>query len=174
MEATVLQPERILNAIGITDTSVIADFGCGPGIFTIPAATMTRRTVHCFDVLPTALEAVASKARTLNLVNIATQRANLEHLHGSGLEDHSVDVVIMRKILCQGQNNKGLLAEAYRILRAGGKLLVIGWRATAKIGPNADVRISQEDVRELGVAAGFSAVQEIPVDEQHFALTLEK
>ena len=174
MGVDVLNPTKILSAAGVTEKTVIADFGCGPGIFALPAAQMTRAKVYCFDILPTAVEALESKARTMHIVNVHARRVNLEAPGATQLSEHSTDLVIMRKILCQGQDNSKLFAEAARILRADGAVLVIGWAPEAVIGPPVDARLRAEEIAQTAQDAGFARIEELPCDDQHFAVLIRK
>jgi 2-polyprenyl-3-methyl-5-hydroxy-6-metoxy-1,4-benzoquinol methylase len=38
-------PEKIITMLGINDTSVVLDFGCGPGFYTIPFASVAKKVV---------------------------------------------------------------------------------------------------------------------------------
>src|SRR4030065_343557 len=50
-----------------------------------------------------------------------------------------------------------ILAEAYRVLRHGGKALIVEWKAMdATIGPAKDTRIGQEDLTRLVHEIGFT------------------
>lgn len=170
----ILNPEKLLVALGIGKQDVIADFGCGPGIFSVPAAQMTEGTVYCFDVLSSALDAVTSKARLYNISNITVKRANLERQGGSGLHDTSVNYVIMRKILLQNKQRDMLFAEAYRILRHGGTLLVVGWTENATIGPDASQRLPLDMIESLAKEAGFRQGKTMPTDDAHYAVAFVK
>ena len=55
-DEAILEPEKLLKACDISGKHNVADFGCGPGIFSIPIAQMTEGTVYCFDVLESALD----------------------------------------------------------------------------------------------------------------------
>ena len=45
----------------------MADFGCGYGTFTIPAARIISGKIYAFDIEPEMIKAVEQKAKTLNL-----------------------------------------------------------------------------------------------------------
>ena len=48
-------PARILERLGIGGETVVLDFGCGPGFYTIPFARIARRVV-AVDIQPEMLE----------------------------------------------------------------------------------------------------------------------
>ncbi len=173
-EELVLEPEKILAKCNIKDIEDIADFGCGPGIFTIPLARMTDGTIYCFDVLESALDAVKNRAHVMGLRNIVTKRSNLEKLNGSGLQDNSVQHVIMRKILLQNDNKNILFAESHRVLTVGGNLLVVGWSTDAIHGFGLEKRLLPEEVVALADQAGFSHTLEIEAGRYHYAFVFTK
>ena len=173
-DEAILEPEKLLVACDIKDKDDVADFGCGPGIFSIPIARMTEGTVYCFDVLESALEAVKSRAQIMGLNNIIVKRVNLEKPGGSGLEDNSVNHVIMRKILLQNEDRKSLFAEAQRILTSGGKLLVVGLNDKAAQGFGSQAKLDKETVEQLANEAGFTRSKELDAGEYHYAFIFIK
>ncbi len=173
-DEAILEPEKLLRACNITDEHNVADFGCGPGIFSIPIARMTEGTVYCFDVLESALEAVKSRAQIIGLSNIVTRRVNLEKERGSGLEDGSVNHVIMRKILLQNKNREVLFAEASRILSDDGNLLVVGWTDVAVKGFGTDDRLNEESVKQFAQSAGFNNEKALDAGPYHYAFIFTK
>ncbi len=170
----ILNPEKLLAQLGIKGNVTIADFGCGPGIFALPAATQTQGTVYAFDVLSSALEVLESKARTFNVGNVNVQRVNLEADKGSQLPSQHVDYVFMRKILLQSAQKEQLFAEAHRVLKPDGALLIVGWTEKATIGPDVSQRLSKEQVIALAEEKGFVLREELPTDQMHYALVFVK
>ena len=173
-DEAILEPEKLLKACNITDEHNVADFGCGPGIFAIPIARMTEGTVYCFDVLESALEAVKSRAQIIGLSNIVTRRANLEKEQGSGLENKSVEHVVMRKILLQNENREALFVEANRILSDSGNLLIVGWTDVAVKGFGTDNRLDEESVKQLAQDAGFGNHEALDAGPYHYAFIFTK
>lgn len=173
-EDIVLEPEKLLTECNIGDDHNVADFGCGPGIFSIPIAQMTEGTVYCFDVLESALEAVNSRAQIIGLNNIVTERLNLEKENGSGLDEGAVGHVIMRKILLQNENKAALFAESFRILSVGGNLLVVGWGVDAVQGFGMEKKLAPEEVEKLAEEAGFTQKKSIDAGKYHYAFIFTK
>ncbi|PID52051.1 MAG: hypothetical protein CR972_04065 [Candidatus Moraniibacteriota bacterium] len=174
-EDIVLDPNTLLAECNIEKDHNIADFGCGPGIFSIPMAQIVvDGTVYCFDVLSSALEAVNSRAQIIGLRNIVTKRSNLEKVNGSGLEDSAVNHVIMRKILLQNQDRPALFAESYRVLNGGGNLLVVGWTEDAVQGFGMEERVSAEEVQKYAMEAGFADEKKLDAGRYHYAFVFVK
>ncbi|MCL6442672.1 MAG: class I SAM-dependent methyltransferase [Alicyclobacillus sp.] len=66
-----LPPERVLSELDIRMDSTMADIGCGPGYFTLPAAEATTANVYGVDVSPEMLGYLMSRARENGIHNIA-------------------------------------------------------------------------------------------------------
>jgi ubiquinone/menaquinone biosynthesis C-methylase UbiE len=170
----VMNPEKILQQCNISSVADVADFGCGPGIFSIPLARMTTGTVFCFDVLESALEAVKNRAYVMGLNNIVTRRSNLEKINGSGLDDGSMEHVVMRKILLQNDDKNVLFAESRRVLKTGGNLLVVGWSEEVIGGFGMTERLAPEQVIAFADQAGFEHSLEIDAGKYHYAYVFTK
>ncbi|MFA5986677.1 MAG: class I SAM-dependent methyltransferase [Parcubacteria group bacterium] len=173
-EDLVLEPEKLLKECNIMEADNVADFGCGPGIFSIPLARLTKGTVFCFDVMESALEAVKNRAQVMGLHNIVTRRSNLEKVQGSGLDDASINHVVMRKILLQNEDKMALFVESRRVLKIGGNLLVVGWGEDVIKGFGMEKRIPPEAVVAFADQAGFSHTLELDAGRYHYAFIFTK
>ena len=90
-------PPKILSLLGLGQNVVdVADFGCGYGTFTIPAARIIRGKIYAFDTELEMIEATKKKARELCLDNVEAVLRDFI-LEGSGLKGSSVDFVMFSK-----------------------------------------------------------------------------
>jgi SAM-dependent methyltransferase len=111
----------------------IADLGCGEGYLTIEAARFAKRVI-AVDRSEAVL--ARAKARTQQLLarrslggggkNVEWKRGEIERLP---LEDASVDVALLSQALHHAASPAAALAEAVRILRPGGRVLVLDLRS---------------------------------------------
>lgn len=122
--AKFFNPNRTLKLLGLDcRTRDVADFGCGYGTFTLPAAQMIGGKIYALDIEPEMVRTVERKAKELNLNNVfAVLRDFMSE--GSGLKDSSVDFVFLFNIL-HTEKPVTLLKEAYRILTPKGKAGII-------------------------------------------------
>lgn len=172
-----LDPAAVMTAAGIAQGDKVADFGCAAGYFSLPCAQIVGEhgTVTAIDVLPQVLESIESKARLRGLRCITTKRANLEVDKGSGLEDAAVDWVILKNVLFMSDDRAAMLAEASRVLRDGGKVLIVEWNEKIHtIGPSAEQRIDRDAMKELLTATGFKNLQSIAAGDYHYSIVAEK
>lgn len=117
--------DRVLRKVGLRAGQTILDFGCGPGIFTIPAAEIAGENgaVIAFDIRLQPLERVQENAREAGLSNIRIVLAESPDL-STGLPDESIDVILVFDILHTIIDKKGLFHELYRVLKTHGFLSI--------------------------------------------------
>jgi ubiquinone/menaquinone biosynthesis C-methylase UbiE len=171
-------PEKILFAAGLAPGQVFADFGAGSGFYSFAAGKVVGEhgAVFAVDVLQTALDHVAAEARLKGLRNVKTVRADLEKDKSlEGIPVGSVDVVLFSNITHQIHEKTRLFETAYRVLRTGGKLLVIDWNdIPSPIGPPAELRTSAKQVEEFAKAVNLKPAGHLPADNYHYALMFIK
>ncbi len=175
--AKFINPVEIINQVGIASGNTVADFGCGSGYFSIPVAQAVGEEgiVYSLDILPQALEEVQSKAKTLGITNIIIKRANLENENGSGFGKEEMDWVIMKDVLFQNKEKGNIIKEAYRILKPGGKALVMEWNdSDSSMGPAKEKRISQKEVLKLVGEQKFVVEKNVNAGNFHYAFVINK
>ena len=175
--ATFVDPDNLLRQLTLAPGSVIADFGCGSGYFSLAFAKALGKNgkVVSLDILPSSLDAVASRAKLLGLNNISTKRVNLEREKGSGLDVESVDWVILKDILFQNNDKLTILKEVYRVLRIGGHVLLMEWKdENTSVGPESKLRMSEKELLKLIESAGLKIDKELSVGDFHYAFMLTK
>jgi|GEM_PF-6044519 len=174
MESVSLSPVKILREIGVSGDSYVADFGCGPGVFALPAATLTDGVVYAIDIRQDVLAHCMREASHENIDNIVPRHANLERDRGSELDSESVDFVIMRKVISQNENKGRLFREAHRVLKESGTLLVIGWVDGSPVGLAQEDLVSPESMRSLARGADFRDPRGIILNVHHFGIVFSK
>ena len=169
---TFVDPAVVVNQLPVQSGQKVADFGCGSGYFSFEFAKKVgpEGQVISFDILPQALEAVASRAKILGLSNIETRRANLEKEGGSGLSPESMDWVVLKDMLFQNQHKDTIMMEAARVLHSGGHALIMEWNPKESlVGPEQTIRISPEAMKKLIETSGLNLEKEIEVGGFHYA-----
>jgi len=102
----------------------IADLGCGDGHLTLEAARWARR-VYAIDRSTAVLQRARALTRKQGVSNIVWKRGEIERLP---LPDASVDVALLSQALHHAADPALALAEAVRVLRPGGRALLLDLR----------------------------------------------
>jgi len=169
-----LNPSEVLKQLRLKKDMTAADFGSGPGGWTIPLAKILEDgLVYAIDILKAPLSVLEGTARLQNIRNIKTIISNVEKNYGSTLPDSSVDLVLMSNLLFQSEKQKEIFAEAKRILKIGGKVLVIDWKEDSPVGP-AQGRVSLNEVKEMAKMVGLKLEKEFEAGIYHFGLVFVK
>lgn len=114
--------QDILKEVGIKPGFQVLDFGCGPGGYILPLATLTGPSgkIYALDINPGAIQAVKSLASKHQLTNITTILSG----SATGLPDRSIDVILLYDIFHMFKRPNDILAELHRVLKADGTLSV--------------------------------------------------
>lgn len=173
-----LDPERTLFAAGLSAGQSLADLGTGSGFYVIAAGKIFGDSglVYAVDIIESALDHIAAEARVRGLRNVRTLRCDLETPECCRtIPTGSLDYVLLANIVHQIKNRKGLLAEAYRILKTGGKLIVIEWNdQPSPIGPQVGERLDPKAIIKLADAAHLKEAGDLPADNYHYGLMFIK
>jgi len=173
MASSFINPRQILNdRLRLEKSMVAADFGCGSGEWVAALAqALENGKVYAIDLLDEPLSAVRSKARIKNLQNIEVVKGDVEKLVPRLLAN-SLDLVLMTNLLFQADNKKAIFAEAFRVLKSGGKILAVDWDESARVGPGKKISIAE--MKRIAQEAGFSLAAEFSAGSFHFGLIFEK
>lgn len=168
-------PTDLLITLGIDNqTKDVAEFGCGYGTFTIPAARMISGMIHALDIEPEMIRITADEAKKQGLNNVRTVLRDFL-ADGSGLSDGNVDYVMLFNIL-HLEHPEVLIGEAKRILKKGGKLGIIHWNydPTTPRGPAMEIRPKPEDCIKWAENRRFHSPQQYDLKPYHYGIVLTK
>ena len=166
---------NVLATLGMNNQTVnVAEFGCGYGTFTIPAAKIIKGVIYALDIEPEMVRITSEEANSKNLDNVKAIVRDFI-VDGSGLPEESVDYVMLFNIL-HLENPGVLLAEAERILKKGGKLGIIHWNYDPMTprGPSMSIRPKPGDCIKWARAAGFGDPRQFDLKPHHYGIVLVK
>jgi ubiquinone/menaquinone biosynthesis C-methylase UbiE len=173
-----LDPERVLFSAGLASGQTFADFGSGSGFYSLAASKIVgdQGAVYSVDILESALDHVVAEARLKGLRNIKTLMCNLEQPNSCAqVSTGTVDMVLLANITHQIKDRSILLGEAFRLLKTGGKLVVIEWNdQPSPIGPVAGERVSEPEITSSAKKSGFKGAGDLNVDPYHYGLIFLK
>ena len=82
-----------------------------------------------------------------------------------------MDAAILSNVLFQLEHPKDAIAEILRILKPGGKLLVVDWAgAYGGMGPHPSSVISEHAAEELFITGGFHKLKDFRAGAHHYAI----
>ncbi len=174
-----LDPAKILaDELELSAGDQVADLGCGAaGYFTLQAAKLvgTQGHIWAVDVLKSVLASVASRAKIEGLGNITTVWSNLEVYGATKLHDGALDAAIVNNVLHQNSDPEKILKEAFRLLKTGGKLLVVEWKTGRfPLGPAAQEKVPLDLVKTLGRSLGLKELKQFDPSPYHYGLIFVK
>ena len=174
-----LNPNEVLNQLKLLGEMIAADFGSGSGGWAIPLAKILEEgKVYAIDILEEPLSALRAKAKLGKIFNIEIIRADIEK--GAKLLKESCDLVLMTNLLFQCEDKKMVLEEGRRILKPGGKILVVDWTPTLPppsqplVGPLPAQRVSPEDIKKIAEELDLKVEKEFEAGAYHYGLIFTK
>ncbi len=168
-----IRPEEFWRSVGLRADQTVVHLGCGAGFYMVPAASIVgkRGKVIGVDLLPDMLAEAENRARRSGVDAIVrTVRGNLENPRGSTLEDGIADWVLVANVLHQSDPVK-IMAEAARLLKATGSIIVIEWdTAASPMGPPSSKRVGKQEVAALIEEAGLTITKDWQPSPYHYGL----
>ena len=167
-----LNPNEVLKQLKLKESITAADFGCGSGGWVIPLAKkLEEGKIFAIDILEEPLSALRAKTKLEKIINVQTILADIEK--GVDIAENSLDLVLMTNLLFETENKKKVLEEGKRVLKPGGRILVVEWKIDAPLGPK-EGRVSAEEVKKIAEEIGLKLEKEFEAGIYHYGLILVK
>jgi ubiquinone/menaquinone biosynthesis C-methylase UbiE len=173
MATNFADPRSNVLQLGLHDGMKIADLGTGSGHYALAAAAAIGHDgrVYAIDIQEDVLTSLKNAAHEAKRRNIETIWGDFEKLGGTRLKDHVVDAVILSNVLFQVESHHDALKEVKRILKPGGKLLVIDWSGSyGGLGPRPERIVPEREAEELFITAGFHKVKSLRAGPHHYGI----
>ena len=172
MNRRFIDPEEVLKQLKLEKNMTACDFGSGSGGWALPLAKkLEEGKIYAIDILEEPLSALRAKIKLGKILNIEVIKSDVEKT--SRLLPESCDLVLMTNLLFQCENKKSALEEGKRVLKPGGKILVVDWKEETPLGPKGG-RVSPEEVKALAKELNLKVEKEFEAGLYHWALILVK
>jgi ubiquinone/menaquinone biosynthesis C-methylase UbiE len=165
-------PVAILRTLGLESGMSMADVGCGPGFFSLPAADLVGNAgrVYAIDMEETMLWALQERLLQKNVQRVlpVLSREDLIPL-SSGSVDRALLVNVLHEL-----DGEATLSEVWRLLRGDGRFGVVDWKKEpTEHGPPLEHRISASEAQAFLAKNGFVG-EPVDVGPYHYGLLLSK
>jgi ubiquinone/menaquinone biosynthesis C-methylase UbiE len=167
----------LMEIVQLKKGDLVGDLGAGGGMFLMQAARLVgdQGQVYAVDIVKNILSELDSKARMSGLNNIKTVWSNLEVVGAAKINNESLDLSILVNVLHQSSKQLAIITEATRLLKKGGKLLIIDWgNNNLSFGP------AKEKLADPNQIIGFAEEVDLVLGQQfkagpyHFGLLFIK
>jgi ubiquinone/menaquinone biosynthesis C-methylase UbiE len=168
----IVDPTRVLGAIGLDEGQIFMDAGCGDGFISLAASEIVKEKgkVYALDAYQPSLDGLRSEINELDIGNMELILADMTI--AIPLKDNLVDICAMANVL-HGFASEGtlepVLSEIRRVLKPGGTFAVVEFiKADGPPGPSYDVRLTPEDVEKIMEEHGFTIGGTAEVGKYHY------
>ncbi len=172
-----VQPEVVISHFHLREGDNVADFGAGGGFFLKPLseAVGEEGLVYACEIQKNLVETLDILATKENLDNVRTVWCDFEKIGGSKLDDGSVDAVLLVNTLFQVENHASVIEEIKRVLRSGGKAIVIDWTESwGGLGPQPRDVVVKTEAERIFNEAGFTTETEFDAGDHHYGVIFRK
>ncbi|MDE2010772.1 MAG: methyltransferase domain-containing protein [Patescibacteria group bacterium] len=167
-------PASNLAKFGLTEGMKVVDLGAGSGFYAVEAARRVGASgrVYAVEVQKDLLDRIRSNGAAEGLHNIEVVWGDAEKIGGTKLREALADRVIVSNILFQAEKPDELALEVKRLLKPGGKALVVDWSELSPIGPGNIFPAAK--AQTLFEKSGFKLEQSFGAGEHHYGLVFTR
>ena len=169
-----LNPNEILKQLKLKESMIVADFGSGSGGWVIPLAKkLEEGKVYAIDILEEPLSALRAKTNLEKIFNVEIIQADVEAKSGSTLPDTCCDLVLMTNLLFECDDKKQVLEEGRRVLKPGGRILIVDWQKDNPLTKKIE-KVSFGEIKKEARDLGLKLEKEFEAGIYHYALIFVK
>ncbi len=173
MNAHFSSPRENILQLGLREGMKVGDFGAGSGHYARAAAAIVGHggRVYAIDVQEDVLKHLKLNSHVHHQAIMEMVWGDIEKLGGTHLRDATLDAVILANTFFQIENRAELLAEMRRVLKPGGKFMVIDWAGSyGGIGPAPEKVVSEHDAEAFFINGGFHKVKSFRAGAHHYGV----
>ncbi len=170
-------PEKNIEHLNLKEGAVVADFGSGSGHYVLPISNIVGDSgkVYAVDIQKSLLMKLQKDITQKSIKNIETVWGDVENVGGSKLRASSLDAVVASNILFQVDSKSGFVHECNRVLKPGGKVLLVDWSESfGGIGPQPQSVVDEETAKKLFEQGGFALKESMSAGNHHYGMIFIK
>ena len=167
-----IPPGFIQNRLNIEKSDVLVEIGAGTAFFSIAFLEQFNPSIiYASDISDAMVNWM--KENVLpdypNIIPVKNQENSVP------LDDHIADLVFMIALHHELDNPSLMLDEAYRLLKPGGKILIIDWKKEdMPEGPPATIRCLPEQIKDQLIKSRFTDIYIFNELPKHFLIVGRK
>jgi ubiquinone/menaquinone biosynthesis C-methylase UbiE len=167
-----IDKEKFFTALGLKKDTILLDVACGIGRYSIAASEIVGNEglIYAVDLWEEGVNALRQAVAERGIKHIRPILGDVsKHIP---VEDRSVDVALMATVLhdlIEVSTEKGTLREIRRVLKPGGKLVIIEFKKIdGPPGPPVAIRLSPEETEKIVSAYGFKQEKVLDVGPYNY------
>ncbi len=172
-----VQPEVVITHFHLREGDTVADFGAGSGYFLKPLSLAVGKEglVYACEIQKNLVDTLDALATKENLSNVRPVWCDFEKLSGSKLDDGSLDAVLLVNTFFQVENHNTAIEEIKRVLRSGGKAIIIDWTESfGGLGQQPSDVVEQSEAERLFNENGFTTETSFDAGDHHYGVIFRK
>lgn len=166
-------PDVIWNILELTEVHTMVDIGAGTGFFAMPFADKAKKaTLYACDTSEVMIDWMLENLPEDYKDRIIPLQSSENSIP---LEHELADLVYMINLHHELDDPAAMLNESSRILKPGGRLLVIDWKVVETPGgPPLEIRIPSETIMKQFEEAGFANIKSHEALQHHSMVVGER
>lgn len=164
-----LPPYEVLKKLGIKSNDIVADIGCGPGYFTIPASEyIDDSQVYALDISKDMLKHLNSINQSKKIITVNTEPYNFK------LPDKTVTFALLVSVIHEIDDLNRFIEEVSRILKNDGRFAIVEWqKKKLDLGPVPEHKFSPEEIIKI-CKPHFKHLKTIDFNDYFYGCVFEK
>jgi ubiquinone/menaquinone biosynthesis C-methylase UbiE len=175
--ASFMDPRTVITHFHLRPGDAVADFGAGVGhyIGALSRAVGGEGKVYACDIQKSLVERLTLRVHEERLSNVHPIWCDFEAPNGTKLADGLLDAGMLINTLFQIEDKASALTEMGRVIRKGGKFIVVEWADSfGGIGPHPSQVVKPDTAKALLAAHGFVFERDFPAADHHYGLAFKK
>jgi ubiquinone/menaquinone biosynthesis C-methylase UbiE len=162
----ILNPELIWTKADLKDPDILVDIGAGTGFFALPFSRKVRKgKVYACDISEEMISWMKNNLPPESqgvVIPLKMEESSVP------LPDGIADLVYMINLHHELEDPVAAIKEALRLLKSGGKLIIIDWKKEeTPNGPPLTIRLTEETIESQMLACGFTNIRKHAVLPYH-------
>jgi ubiquinone/menaquinone biosynthesis C-methylase UbiE len=150
-----LQPERVMDVIGLRPGMTAGEAGASYGYFTfkMSARVGPTGTVYANDIDPGALQTITKRCASLDVSNIKTVLGEVEDPR---FPRNDLEMIVVFDCLFEFSEPAGWMKNARKYLRPGGRLVIVDPDRSKMASQHF---LSRRQIHDFARQAGYSVIE---------------